>query len=296
MTRPLRALLLAALALAACTRRAPAPAPAIHYVVGGGYQAGGTWFYPREDFHYVATGLAVIQPAARGITADGEAIDPSALTASHATLQLPAIARVTNIETGLQIAVRINDRGPGTPKRLIALSPKAGQLLAILPGAVVPVRVEVDEPMSTALREQLQGGPRLSVAVAPRAAVTSETLAPPPGINQSARGRTAGPAQTATAAPGPAETVPDRLPETVIRTQATPGTLSIDAGLFGQMSYARQVAARLSGIGARVDRVREGRTERYHVLAGPFASIPQADAALDRAMAAGVTDARIVVE
>ena len=295
--RPVLAVAVLALVLAGCARRrVPEPVPSPHYVVGAGYQAGGTWFYPREDFHYNATGLAVVQGVGRGLTADGEAVDPSALTAAHQTLQLPAIARVTNLETGLQVAVRINDRGPDTPKRLIALSRRAGELLGIVPGAVAAVRVEVDEAMSVAVRDQVQGGPRLAVQAAPRGAVVAESLAPPAGIGQSARGRSAGTTQAATAGSGAAAAVPDRLPETVSRGVAGRGALALDAGHFGQMGYARQVAARLSGIGARVDRVREGRTERYRVMAGPFASVAAADAALDRAMAAGVTDVGIVIE
>lgn len=285
-----------ALVLAGCARRVPEPVPGARYVVGAGYRAGGTWFYPREDFHYRATGLAVVQGMGRGLTADGEAVDPSALTAAHQTLQLPAIARVTNLETGLQVTVRINDRGPDTPKRLIALSRRAGELLGIATGAVAAVRVEVDEAMSVAVRDQVQGGPRLAVQAAPRGAVSAESLAPPAGIGQSGRGRSAGTTQAATVGSGAAAAVPDRLPETVTRGPAGGGALAVDAGLFGQMGYARQVAARLTGIGARVDRVREGRTERYRVVAGPFSSVAAADAALDRAMAAGVTDAGIVVE
>ncbi len=280
-----------------CVRRPAVVAPGAHYVVGPGYQLGGVWYYPHEDFHYSATGLAVVQQDRSGITADGEAIDPSALTATHQTLQLPAIARVTNLETGLMVLVRINDRGPDTPKRLIGLSRRAGELLGMPVGATVPVRVEVDEGMSTALRDELNGGPKLAVTAAPRGAVQAESLAPPPGVGQSTRGRsvTATP-QATTASASTAPAVPARLPEVVQHGVAGHGPLMIDAGVFGQVGYANQVAARLSGIGARVERVREGRSDRYLVRAGPFPSVAAADVALDRAMAAGVTDARIVVQ
>lgn len=284
-------------ALVGCHRQAPIVTPAVHYVVGSGYQANGVWFYPREDFHYVATGLAEVQTARSGLTADGETIDPAAMTAAHQTLQLPAIAVVTNLENGLQVRVRVNDRGPATPKRLIGLSQRAGALLHIPAGAAAPVRVEVDEGMSTALRDQLNGGAKLSLVAAPRAAVTAETLAPPTGIGQSARGqRMVAGAVTATVAGGTAVAVPDHLPETVLQVPVGPALLAIQAGVFGRMEYARQVAARLTGIGARVQRTQIGRTEQYAVTAGPFASSAAADDALDRAMRAGVTDARIVVE
>ena len=286
--------LAAVLAFGGCVRRAPAPAPSPHYVVGAGYQSGGTWFYPREDFHYDATGLATVLPEGRGLTADGEAVDATALTAAHPTLQLPCIARVTNLETGRQLLVRINDRGPAAPSRLIALSYRAAELLAV--NGVARVRVQVDEAASSALREQLQGGPRLALAAAPRGAVSAETLAPPPGVQQSARGRSAAPARVAdNTAPTAPAAVPDRLPETVQTVPVRPGPLMIEAGSFGRAEYADRIAARLSGIGARVRRVREGRTERYAVLAGPFPTVAAADAALAQARSWG-PDARIVVE
>ena len=293
----------AALLAAGCTRRPPtAAAPAPHYVVGAGYQSGGAWHYPREDFHYSATGLAVIQPDRPqpdhlGLTADGEPIDPTALTAAHPTLQLPAVARITDLETGLQVTVRINDRGPAVPGRLIGLSRRAGDLLGILPGATAPVRVEVDEAMSEALRDQLNGGPKLDVAAAPRTAVTAEALAPPPGIGQSTRGRQpAGASAATTAAPPDTTRIPDRLPEQVTRVPVGAPRLAITAGSFGQARYAQQVAARLSAIGARVERQRDGGATRYAVLAGPFANAAAADSALDQALRAGVSDAEIVAQ
>lgn len=287
------AALVALALLAGCTRKPPA-VPAPRYVVGAGYQMGGTWFYPREDFHYDATGIASVSPVARGLTANGESIDPAAATAAHQTLQLPTVARVTNLENGLSMLVRINDRGPAAPSRLVGLSRRAAELLGV--SGAARVRVQVEEGPSTALREQLQGGPRLQLAAAPRSAVASEQLAPPPGVGQSARGRNAGGATVATQAAAAPERVPDRLPETVARGPAQTGVLGIRAGSFGQASYANQVVARLAGLGARAEPQREGRVTRYEVRAGPYADIAAADAALDQARRAGVTDARIVVE
>ena len=288
--------LVIAAAVAGCARRTAVVAPGAHYVVGPGYQVNGFWYYPHEDFHYVDTGLAVVQAAdSRGVTADGEAIDNAAMTAAHQTLQLPAIARVTNLNTGLQVLVRVNDRGPDTPKRLVSVSRRAGELLGMQPGAVTPVRVEVDEVMSMALRDQLNGGPKLTLVAAPRGVVSAEPLAPPPGVGQSARVRTVAAAVVVASGPGLARSVPDRLPETVTHVPPGYASLAIEAGTFGQMGYARRVAAQLSGIGARVDRVADGRSERYTVRAGPFPDVASADAAIDQAMAAGVSDARIVV-
>ena len=180
-----RALLLAAV-LAGCVRP-PAESAAVvapHYVVGAPYQAGGIWRYPREQFDYDETGLAAIATRLAGLTADGEAADGSAMAAAHPTLQLPAIVQVTNLDTGYQVLVRVNDRGPANPGRLIALTPRAMALLGAAGQAALRVRVAVLPPESEALALDLGGNaaPVLALAVVPAAEVTQKSLAPPSGI------------------------------------------------------------------------------------------------------------------
>ena len=102
MTHRRLAVLLLAGGLAGCglfRRPPPPPAPA-HYTLGAPYRLDGTWYYPKDQAEYEATGLAAIAPGHAGLTADGETSDATALAAAHQTLQLPAIARVTNLENG----------------------------------------------------------------------------------------------------------------------------------------------------------------------------------------------------
>jgi rare lipoprotein A len=73
-------------------------------------------------------------------TANGEIYDMYAMTAAHATLPLPSFARVTNLENGKSVVVRLNDRGPFHPGRIIDLSYTAAFKLDILKG-VTPVEV-----------------------------------------------------------------------------------------------------------------------------------------------------------
>jgi rare lipoprotein A len=272
--------------------RAPAPVlvPHPHYLLGDAYQAGGHWYYPTENYGFDMTGIAAIEAPTTGLTADGELRDPGALTAAMQTIQLPAIVQVTNLENGRQILVRVNDRGPASPGRIIAVSPRAALLLAMPQAGVARVHVQVDEGLSRRLTDQLGGGPKLQIATAPSATIKAETLGAP--------GTASGPARiiggAAPDATGP--TVPDRLPERITITYTNPGVLMLRCGSFGRFTYANSVAARLSGLGADVVRSREGRQTSYAVQAGPFASIAEADAALDQALRAGVVDARISVE
>lgn len=293
----MRRLLLCALLLEGCAQRPPPPAlhAAPRYVIGAAYQAGSNWYYPREDFRYDATGLAERVPDRTGLTANGEAFDPAAMAGAHQTLQLPAVARVTNLENGRQVLIRLNDRGPANPGRILGLTRRAAELLGLLPEGVARVRVQVEDGPSQALRDAL-GGASQAVKAAPRGAVTTEALAPPPGTGPSHQIRIASAVPSAAASAEQETKVPDRLPEKLEQVAPQPGQLWIRAGRFGQSAYANQVKAKLYGMAVHVIREQMGRSPAFVVMAGPFPTIPAADAALDRARAAGVTDAVIVVE
>ena len=127
-------------------------------------------------------------------------------------------------------------------------------------------------------------------------AVPAETLPPPPDVAASSRAPAPElrAAASEPAAPGPS--VPLRLPETVRQVAPAPGQLWVRAGAFGRADYAARQRAQLAGLPTRIDLTREGRTETFRVRAGPFATVAEADSALDQARRAGVTDARITVE
>ncbi len=290
---------LAPLLLTGCSlfsRPSAQAGPQPHYVVGSAYKAGAAWFYPQEDFNLDTTGLAVVLPDRTGLTADGEAWDSMAMAGAHPTLQLPAVALVTNLQNGLQASIRVNDRGPASPGRLIGLTRHAADRLGMTPDAATRVRVQVEDGPSRALRDFLRGSPSLKIERAPREGVASEELAPPPGLQRSDRGRIALVSRAATASDMPGAVAPASLPDTVSQVSAHPGELWLRAGEFGEARYAHQVQARLVRLGGTVERVRQGRFDTYQVRAGPFADVSQADLALDQALGAGVTDAHIVVE
>ena len=71
------------------------------------------------------------QESAGNTTASGETFDPNAYTAAHPTLPIPSYVRVTNLANGRQLVVRINDRGPFVPGRIIDLSSAAAGRLNI---------------------------------------------------------------------------------------------------------------------------------------------------------------------
>ncbi len=87
----------------------------------------------QDPSNYSEIGLATWygDEAKGNRTAIGESYDPDAMTAAHPTLPLPSYVRVTNLANGRQIVVRVNDRGPYTPGRIIDLSRAAGDRLNI---------------------------------------------------------------------------------------------------------------------------------------------------------------------
>ncbi len=90
--------------------------------------------------------------------------------------------------------------------------------------------------------------------------------------------------------------MPDRLPDQVAQAPPRPGSIVLRASEFGRADYANRVAAQLTGLNPTVERVRDGRSDRYRVRAGPFPTVAAADAALDQARRAGVIDSHLVVE
>ena len=285
--------LLALVALSACSHRAAPPRTdaAPHYVVGSAYESGGVWSYPQEQFGYVATGLAERLPDQTGLTADGEIADPTAMAGAHRTLQLPAIVDVTDLETGRQIRIRLDDRGPTRPGRILGLSRRAADLLGIPDAGAAQVRIEMDGPASQALRDKLGGGPR-GITAAPVAAVSQETLGPP---GRPALTRVASSPSVISTPIGLDQTL-DRLPETVRNIEAQPGQLWLRVAEFTQQRYAEVLRNKISALQAHIQRDGDGRRPNYVVMVGPFASVAAADAGLDRVRASGVTDASIVVE
>jgi rare lipoprotein A len=77
------------------------------------------------------------------LTASGEHFDMHALTAAHPTLPFGTIVRVTAAKSGRSVDVRINDRGPFRPGRIIDLSYEAARKLGILSGGTARVEITV---------------------------------------------------------------------------------------------------------------------------------------------------------
>lgn len=85
-------------------------------------------------------------------TASGEPYDMYQMTAAHRTLPIPSYVRVTNLRSGKSVIVRINDRGPFHPNRIIDLSYAAAVKLGLDRSGTAPVEIRALEPPAASNR------------------------------------------------------------------------------------------------------------------------------------------------
>ncbi|WP_085783657.1 septal ring lytic transglycosylase RlpA family protein [Candidatus Nucleicultrix amoebiphila] len=111
------------------------------------YEIKGETYEPQGFYEYSETGLASYY-GGRDVfhgrkTSMGETFDKDGLTAAHKILPIPCIVRVTNVENGRSIKVKINDRGPFVKGRIIDVSEKTAKLLGFYSKGVAQVKVDV---------------------------------------------------------------------------------------------------------------------------------------------------------
>ncbi len=287
------------------------------YKLGKAYQIDGAWYYPKVDYDYNETGIASwYGPDFHGkSTANGEIFDQNALTAAHKTLPMPTIVRVTNLENGRSIEVRINDRGPFKNNRVIDLTRRGAQLLGFEGQGTARVRVQVMKEDSILLANKV-GGAQLAYAgepepqaagpkpnAAPAGTVVTQKL--PPGQTAPAP-VTSAPIQppasnSVVGLPKPsaaqaAASIPS-LNGSVSYAPVKPTNIFIQAGAFLQQGNALKLTQQLASLGqTRVTQARVGTQTFYRVRLGPIQRIEDADALLQKVLGSGQPDARIVVE
>lgn len=298
----LRAALVLALlfAIAACApeRRASVGG---NYKVGNPYQINGVWYYPKEDPFYDETGIASWYGSDfhGKATANGERYDMATMTAAHRTLPMPSMVRVTNLENGRSIRVRINDRGPYARGRIIDMSRRAAELLGFQNKGTARVRVQYEGRGDVGGRpptEEVVAAKPTDLKAAPLSGVTSSELAPPSGA-------TAAAARPTTALPTPSAStmspVADDEPVGTVTMRPVPAAtqLWVQVGAFQSRANADRLAERLTKIGyAQVSTTTVNGRPLHRVRFGPIATVEQADAMLDKVIGAGQNGAQIVVD
>ena len=276
-----------------------------NFKIGKPYKVEGQWYYPKETYEYTETGIASwYGPGFQGKkTASGETFDTAELTAAHRTLQMPSLVRVTNLDNGKSVIVRVNDRGPFKRGRVIDVSQKAAELLGFKNHGTAKVKLEVlpEESMQLAsLARSGQttkgmevayngGGPVLespaSYQTASYQPVQGESLqAPlPSGYTSVVPGHT----RNGAFYPDPVVT---EMP--VTRTN-----IYVQAGSFGNQDNAYRLSQKLSeNFNASVQPAIVNGQQFYRVRIGPVMRVEEADELLARLVNTGHPEAVIVVE
>ncbi|MFA5592070.1 MAG: septal ring lytic transglycosylase RlpA family protein [Micavibrio sp.] len=289
------------------------------YKVGNPYIIEGQEYYPQESFNYSEVGIASwYGPGFHGKkTANGETYDQNELTAAHRTLQMPSLVRVTNLENGRAVVLRVNDRGPFSRGRIIDLSSKAADLLDVKRKGTARVKVETLSAESRMIAEHARAGkdtrgyeialngnkpasgpvtfyPDQS-AISVQTASADDTM----GVARVASVESV-PLDPSRAQPVQGHVSPDGrfMPDPVV-TQTAPvkTNIFVQAGAFSDESNALRLSQSLASTGnSRVYHTNIGGRDFFRVRLGPYESVEAADAALAQVTAGAAPQARIVVE
>ncbi|MDD5586788.1 MAG: septal ring lytic transglycosylase RlpA family protein [Alphaproteobacteria bacterium] len=284
-----------------------------HYKVGQPYQIKGIWYYPKEDYAYDETGIASWYGDAfhDKATSNGEIFNKNELTAAHNTLPMPSLARVTNLENGRSLVVRINDRGPFSGARIIDVTQRAAQLLGFEKQGTAKVRVQVLADESKAIADAMRryGSPApesVKVAsaaetpsTAPVAAVTAQQLEPPVIQAETSQAQLEAlpplPATKAEAHAMMATIQP--VPEVKQLPVTGNHRIFIQAGAFTQHDNASRLKQKLSHVGhVTIADAQVKGVKFYRVRLGPMPDVTSADKLLKKVVKAGANGAKIVVD
>ena len=243
------------------------------YKVGNPYKIMGTWYYPQEDYHYSEVGIASWygEDFHAKKTANGENYDMHTLTAAHRTLPLPSIVKVTNLENGRSLVLRVNDRGPYAKSRIIDISKRGAQLLGFQAQGTAKVRVEVMEKESKELKAALLGQP------VPASGETKYAAKPVPAA-------TAG------------QKKPLELSGYTGKAISYPkGSYFVQAGAYSNASSAQTVSSKLDKYAStNIYQVEVDGRKLYRVRLGPFSHEQEAKVTLARVKNYGIDGAAIV--
>ena len=271
------------------------------YKVGKPYQVKGVWYYPAENGDYNKTGIASWygEKFHGRRTANGEIYDMNALTAAHKTLPMPVRVRVTNLDNGRSLVLKVNDRGPFVNGRIIDVSRRAAQLLGFQKQGTAKVRVAIldqGKPLVIAKKAVTPVEQKTALPALPRGDVTTQTLAPPPGTKQAGAQPTGNNGTVRIANAAPIGTGP-LAPAQVVQQPVAPASIFIQAGAFALAENASKLRARLYFVGSsEITNVFIKGQEMFRVRLGPLSSVEAADKILQQVMATGVRNAQIVIE
>lgn len=277
------------------------------YKVGTPYQVNNAWYHPEENYSYKDTGIASWYGSDfhNKVTANGEIFDMNSLTAAHKTLPLPSIVRVTNLENGRSLLLRVNDRGPFVNNRIIDVSRRASQLLGFQNRGTARVKVEVlpeesrelkrialgtdKELYSPLYKEMVRNGlsdkgsliPRIKGSYPTENIVVASLSEPKDVLQQQALKKE--------------ETISsDKTSETTVSMPAS-ASWFVQAGAFSDYSNAVRLSTKLSSVGSTsISPISIGDKTLHRVRVGPVKNIEEARVLIEKVRTSGSKGATLI--
>lgn len=281
-----------------------------NFKVGNPYKVAGKWYKPTESYTYEESGIASWYGAEfhGKSTANGEKFDKHELTAAHRTLQLPSLVRVTNLENGRSLIVRVNDRGPFSKGRIIDVSSKAADLLGFKNNGTARVKVQVLAQESRDIADAARRGEDTAgIEVAMNERARSGRLTPPVPATPSSY-------EPASVTPAPVGTVevadlspPQGIsghskngrfyPDPVVKQMpVSPTTIYVQAGSFTDKHNADRLAEKLSAHGQTKVMPALINGAQFYRVRFPAGDVATADRILAAVLRDGHKNAIIMVE
>jgi len=241
-----------------------------HVKTGKPYQIAGKWYYPLSSAAgYNETGTASWYGTKfhGKKTANGERYDMHAMSAAHKTLPMPSMVRVTNLENGRSVVVRVNDRGPFVKNRIIDLSYAAAMSLGYDQQGTARVRVETLSNHSSNSRQQQSTPPR-----------SYSNTAISPAISSPITDRPAMPTRA------------------YHQSNASEGSIYVQLGAFSSSANAMQLKDTLSASFPNIRVHHINSADFYRVRIGPYQNPPETEQVILTLQEQGYTNAIVVIE
>lgn len=239
------------------------------YKVGKPYKVAGKTYRPEANPHYDQTGMASwygTQFHGRK-TANGDIFNMNALTAAHTTLPMPSFVRVTNMDNGRWLILKVNDRGPFVGNRLIDVSRRAAKLLGFEKKGVTQVRVQA----VTGPRGELPGRTLVKKVSPVRNLTVVKAIPSPRQVN-----------------------TPDKAPSDTAHSDKT-RKIYVQVGAYADERNAKKIIAAIDHISdTKIENIDINGQNLYRVRVGPQASLELAEIILGRILSLGHNTARII--
>lgn len=275
------------------------------YKLGKPYTVAGIKYFPRFDPELVEEGIASWygEPFHGRDTANGEIYDMNALTAAHKTIPLPSTVRVTNLDNGRKLLLRVNDRGPFVAGRIIDVSRRGAQLLGFFRKGTTKVKIEFIElaPLkkgtgsaklgkskknynSTNIKEKLTKDELIAIPTSPiikRDNIDLERLLEPSAKDNVSQTN---------------DIKTNKSTQKEFRNIANVKGMFVQVGAFKKRSNAVNFAQKLNFISqSNLSTVKVEGATLYRVRIGPMVNLEGAHILLRKIIDAGYSDAHVIV-